>query len=190
MGRNWRHLLLLVLIAAGGRSGDLSAADAPPIGKEAGIMKLTSPAFAAGKLIPIQHTCDGADVSPALSWSDAPPGVKVFALICDDPDAPVGTWVHWVIWGMPGTTAGLPENVAKAESLPEGTRQGVNDFRHVGYGGPCPPPGRLHRYFFKLFALDSALSLKPRPTKQDLLQAMAGHVLAEAQLMGTYQRNR
>jgi Raf kinase inhibitor-like YbhB/YbcL family protein len=159
-------------------------------GKEDPAMKLTSTAFAEGRPVPAVHTCDGADVSPALAWTGVPPGTKSLALICDDPDAPAGTWVHWVIYGLPGTAAGLPGNVTKTETLPDGARQGLNDFRRVGYGGPCPPPGRPHRYLFKLYALDAEPALKPRATKPDLLRAMAGHILAEAQLMGTYQRMR
>jgi Raf kinase inhibitor-like YbhB/YbcL family protein len=153
-------------------------------------MKLTSMAFADGEPIPMRYTCDGADVSPPLQWSEVAPGTKSFALICDDPDAPVGTWVHWVIYGLPATTRELPEMVAATETLPDGAKQGLNDFRRVGYGGPCPPPGRPHRYFFKLYALDAGLALNARASKPDLLRAMAGHILAEAQLMGTYQRAR
>ena len=153
-------------------------------------MKLTSTAFADGNPIPTRHTCDGADVSPPLQWSDAPAGAKSFALICDDPDAPVGDWVHWVIYGLPAATTALPEKIAPSETLPNGARQGVNDFRRVGYGGPCPPPGKPHRYFFKLYALDAELPRQSRASKADLLRAMQGHILAQAQLMGTYQRAR
>jgi len=153
-------------------------------------MKLTSPAFADGTPIPEQFTCDGADVSPALQWTEAPAGTRSFALICDDPDAPVGTWVHWVIYHLPATATELPEMVAPTAELPDGARQGLNDFRRVGYGGPCPPPGRPHRYFFKLYALDLEPDLRPRATKADLLRAMQGHILGQAQLMGTYQRAR
>jgi Raf kinase inhibitor-like YbhB/YbcL family protein len=141
-----------------------------------------------GQPIPGKHTCDGPDVSPSLQWSEAPAGTKSFALVCDDPDAPMGTWVHWVIYGLPAAMRELPEMVATTERLPNGAKQGLNDFRRVGYGGPCPPPGGPHRYFFKLYALDTELPLQSRATKRDLLRAMSGHVLAEAQLMGTYQR--
>lgn len=158
--------------------------------KEASTMKLASAAFREGQTIPTKHTCDGADVSPLLTWSDAPAATKSFALICDDPDAPVGTWVHWVIYGLPATAKELPENLATTETLPNGAKQGFNDFRRIGYGGPCPPPGGPHRYFFKLYALDAELPLKPRATKQDLLRAMEGHILAESQLIGTYRRGR
>jgi hypothetical protein len=150
--------------------------------------ELTSPAFAEGQAIPVKHTCDGSDVSPALEWGGAPAGTRSYALIADDPDAPMGTWVHWVLYGLPGTTTSLPENVVASEMLSGGARQGLTDFRRVGYGGPCPPPGKPHRYFFKLYALDTELALKPRATKAELVSAMAGHVLAEVTLMGTYGR--
>ena len=117
-----------------------------------------------------------------------PPATKSLALICDDPDAPVGTWVHWVIYDLPPTTAGLSEDVPKTPELVSGAKQGLNDFKRLGYGGPAPPPGKPHRYFFKLYALDVNPGLKPGLTKKDLLKAMEGHVLAEGQLMGTYQR--
>jgi Raf kinase inhibitor-like YbhB/YbcL family protein len=150
---------------------------------------LTSTAFKEGAPVPVKHTCDGADVSPALAWSGAPPGTRVFALIADDPDAPAGTWVHWVLYNLPGTAAGLPENVAKTETLKDAV-QGRNDFPRIGYGGPCPPPGKPHRYFFKLYALDAPLGLKAGATKQEVERAMQGHVLATAQLMGTYARQK
>jgi hypothetical protein len=149
---------------------------------------LTSTAFAEGQPIPKKYTGDGADVSPPLQWRGVPAGARSLALIADDPDAPVGTWVHWVLYGLPANTTELPENVPAAERLSSGARQGLNDFRRVGYGGPAPPAGRAHRYFFKLYALDQELDLKPRATKAELLRAMEGQVLAEGQLMGTYQR--
>ncbi len=151
---------------------------------------VTSPAFREGAAIPVKHTCDGADVSPPLAWSGAPPSAAAFALIVDDPDAPAGTWVHWVLYNLPGTAAGVPENVAKTDQLPNlgGALQGRNDFRRPGYGGPCPPPGPAHRYFFKLYALDAPLSLKAGGSKADVERAMRGHVLGTAQLMGTYAR--
>ncbi len=151
-------------------------------------MEIKTPAFENGADIPRKYTCDGADVSPALAWEGAPAGSKTFALVADDPDAPVGTWVHWVFYDLPATTKDLTEGVAAAETLPDGAKQGLNDFRKVGYGGPCPPPGPAHRYFFKLYALDAPTNLKPRATKQQLLDAMKGHILAEAQLMGRYGR--
>jgi Raf kinase inhibitor-like YbhB/YbcL family protein len=127
-------------------------------------------------------------LSPVLQWSNVPPAAKSLALICDDPDAPMGVWVHWVIYDLPPSTAGLSEDAPKSPELASGARQGVNDFTRLGYGGPAPPPGRPHRYFFKLYALDLKPGLKPGLTKKELLKAMEGHVLAEGQLMGTYQR--
>jgi len=151
-------------------------------------MELKSSAFQDNQDIPSKYTCDGADVSPPLIWNNPPNGAKAFALISDDPDAPVGTWVHWVIYDLPGDAKELAEGVPTQESLPNGAKQGVNDFRKVGYGGPCPPRGPAHRYFFKLYALDRPINLKPRATKQQLLAAMKGHILGEAQLIGKYQR--
>src|SRR5712692_6995789 len=151
---------------------------------------LTSTAFKDGTAIPVKHTCDGADVSPPLAWSGAPSGAAAFALIMDDPDAPAGTWVHWVLYDLPARSSALAENVAKTETLKDGAVQGRNDFRNTGYGGPCPPPGKAHRYFFKLYALDAPLGLKPGATKQDVERAIQGHVLATAQLMGTYARQK
>jgi len=151
---------------------------------------LASPAFREGAAIPLKHTCDGADVSPPLAWSDAPAKSAAFALIADDPDAPAGTWVHWVLYNLPATARGLPENVPKTDQLPSlgGALQGRNDFRRAGYGGPCPPPGPAHRYFFKLYALNEALGLNAGASKADVERAMRGHVLGSAQLMGSYAR--
>ncbi|HEY4681861.1 MAG TPA: YbhB/YbcL family Raf kinase inhibitor-like protein [Candidatus Acidoferrales bacterium] len=151
-------------------------------------LKLTSTAFQPGATIPEKFTCDGPDVSPALAWADPPAGTHSFALIMDDPDAPVGTWVHWVLYDLPANTRELAEGVPKQEELPSRARQGRNDFRKIGYGGPCPPSGPAHRYFFKLYALDSKTNLKPGATKAELEKAMKGHILAQAELMGRYQR--
>ena len=154
---------------------------------------LETTAFAPGATIPKKYTCDGPDVSPPLAWEGAPAGTKAFAMIADDPDAPAGTWVHWVLFNIPGNTIKLAENIPKTETLKkdlDGAMQGRNDFRRVGYGGPCPPSGPAHRYFFKLYALDALLPLKAGATKQDVEQAMQGHVLQMAQLMGTYARQR
>jgi Raf kinase inhibitor-like YbhB/YbcL family protein len=151
-------------------------------------LHLASTAFAEGRPIPEKHAFENRDLSPALQWSGVPPAAKSLALICDDPDAPMGTWVHWVIYNLPPDIAGLSEGVPKSPELPDGAKQGVNDYKRTGYGGPCPPPGQPHRYFFKLYALDAKLELKPGLTKPDLLKAMAGRVLAEGQLMGTFQR--
>ncbi len=150
-------------------------------------MELKSSAFAAGGMIPKKHTCDGPDVSPPLSWSDVPAGAKSLALIADDPDAPMGTWVHWVAWNIPPDARGLEEGVPKKDSLPNGMKQGTTDFRSIGYGGPCPPSG-THRYFFKLYALDTSLNLPPSTTKKDLEKALQGHLLQQVELMGKYAR--
>jgi len=149
---------------------------------------VTSPSFQNGGNIPKKFTCDGADVSPELHWTSLPAGTQSLALIADDPDAPVGTWTHWVLFDLPAQTTSLPENVPKVDELPSGGRQGRNDFRKIGYGGPCPPPGKPHRYFFKLYALDKKLDLKPGASKQDVEQAIQGHILGQAELMGRYQR--
>ncbi len=145
-------------------------------------------AFSAGGVIPKKYTCDGTDVSPELAWTGAPAGTQSLALIADDPDAPVGTWTHWIAWNIPAGSAGLPEGVPKTESLGDGTRQGKNDFRRIGYGGPCPPPGKPHRYFFKLYALGAKLDLKAGASRSELESAMKGHVLGQAEVMGKYGR--
>jgi len=149
---------------------------------------ISSPSFSQGSEIPRKFTCDGADVSPELTWTGPPAGTQSFALIADDPDAPVGTWTHWVLYDLPGPTATLAEGVSKVDEVPTGGRQGRNDFRKIGYGGPCPPPGKPHRYFFKLYALDRMLNLKPGSSKQDVEQAMQNHILGKAEVMGTYRR--
>lgn len=151
-------------------------------------LTVTSAAFEAGQAIPVKFSCQGDDVSPQLKWEGAPAGTKSFALICDDPDAPAGTWVHWVIFNLPSDTTSLPENSPKSETLPNGAAQGRNSFQNIGYGGPCPPGGKAHRYFFKVYALDATLPLKGQPGKEELLAAMRGHILAQGQLMGTYKR--
>ncbi|HKC46982.1 MAG TPA: YbhB/YbcL family Raf kinase inhibitor-like protein [Gemmatimonadales bacterium] len=153
---------------------------------------LSSSAFSEGASIPEKFTCDGANVSPALTWSGAPPSTQTFVLIADDPDAPAGTWVHWVLFNLPAKTNALPENVARDEMLPAlgNAAQGRNDFKKFGYGGPCPPRGHPHRYFFKLYALDTSLGLHPGATKAQLEAAMQGHIVGSAQLVGTYARKR
>jgi Raf kinase inhibitor-like YbhB/YbcL family protein len=151
---------------------------------------LTSSAFSEGAPIPARYSCDGADVSPPLAWRGAPAGTKSFALICDDPDAPRGTWVHWVLYNLPATMNELPEGVNKTAALRElgGAWQGLNSGKRTGYNGPCPPPGGPHRYFFKLYALDHLLKLDANSTKADVERAMDGHALSQAHVMGTYQR--
>jgi Raf kinase inhibitor-like YbhB/YbcL family protein len=154
-------------------------------------MKLTSPSFEQQQPLPAKHTCEGGDLSPALKWAGAPSSTKSFALVVDDPDAPGRTWVHWVIYNIQATATELPENVAKSDSpsTVAGAKQGVNDFGKVGYGGPCPPRGHgKHRYFFKLYALKTEFDLK-RPTKAQLEAAMKGQILAQAELIGTYERH-
>lgn len=155
-------------------------------------MDLTTTAFEPGGSIPARYTCDGEDVSPALAWSGAPDATRSFVAIMDDPDAPPGTWVHWVLYNLPAGTTSLAEGVPATEKLEGGARHGacwgVSSFSRVGYHGPCPPPGKPHRYYFRLFALDTVLDLPPRPSKADVMRAAEGHVLAEAELMGRYGR--
>jgi len=145
-------------------------------------------AFGSGAQIPKKYTCEAADVSPALEWSGAPARSTSFALIVDDPDAPMGTWVHWVLWNLPASAQSLPDSVPKREQLDDGARQGRNDFRKTGYNGPCPPPGKTHRYFFRLYALDEKLDLAPTATRQDLDGAMNGHIVGRAEYTGTFRR--
>ena len=150
-------------------------------------IKITSSAFEEDGLIPEKYTCDGIDISPPLAWTSIPEGTKTFALICDDPDAPMGTWVHWVLFNIPANINELPESILPERSLESGAKQGMNDFHKIGYGGPCPPGG-THRYFFKIYALDTELDLEAGTPKPELLKAMEGHILAEGQLMGKYGR--
>ena len=156
-------------------------------------LKITSPMFSPNEEIPSKYTCDGKDISPAIEWSGLPEGTRSIALIVDDPDAPDPaaprmTWVHWVLYNIPPSATGLPEAV-KSQDLPQGTKEGLNDWKRTGYGGPCPPIGR-HRYFHKLYALDLVLPDLGKPTKKDLEKAMEGHILAKTELVGTYKRSR
>ena len=148
---------------------------------------ITSSAFSEGQTIPTRYTCDGPDVSPDLAWSGVPEEAASLALICDDPDAPMGTWVHWVLFNVPADADGLPAEIPPDATLENGACHGTNDFGKLGYGGPCPPGG-THRYFFKLYALDTELKIDSGITKAQLLEATEGHILAEGQLMGTYSR--
>ncbi len=152
-------------------------------------MQITSSTFVEGSIIPSKFSCDGQDISPPLEWKDIPVGTKSFALISDDPDAPMGTWVHWVVYNIPPKITRFDENVKPEKEFKNGMKQGNNSWPKIGYGGPCPPSG-THRYFFKLYALDTILDLRSGATKVQLLEAMKGHVLAEAQLMGKYKRQR
>lgn len=145
-------------------------------------------AFKEGEAIPVKYTCDGENVSPALSWSGAPENTKSFALICDDPDAPGRTWIHWVVYNIPATMTSLPEAVSMRKTVLNNIIQGTTSFRKIGYGGPCPPRGPAHRYFFKIYALDTELNLKAGASENELLKAMERHILAKGQLMGRYSR--
>jgi len=150
-------------------------------------IKITSTVFAKGGMIPANYTCDGSDISPPLKWTNVPEGTKTFAVICDDPDAPMGTWVHWVLFNLPADAKELTENVLPQKVLGNGAKQGMNDFGKIGYGGPCPPGG-THRYYFKFYALDTELYLEAGATKAELIKSMEGHILGEGQLMGKYER--
>lgn len=145
-------------------------------------------AFANRGEIPRKNTCEGSDLSPALQWAGVSLATRSLALIADDPDAPRGTWTHWLIWNIPAHLTSLPEGVPAQETLENGALQGRNDFKHIGYGGPCPPPGKAHRYFFKLYALNTMLDLKPGAGRKDLERAMRGHVVAQADYIGTFAR--
>jgi Raf kinase inhibitor-like YbhB/YbcL family protein len=161
-------------------------------GKKGGIpmpLQITSSAFADGSPVPSQYTCDGQDKSPPLNWDAPPAGCKSLALICDDPDAPGKTWVHWVCYDIPPQVKGIAEGCSKSDTIPGGGKQGMTDFGSLGYGGPCPPSG-VHRYLFKLYALDSMLNLPAGKTKKQVEAAMQGHILTRGQLVGTYTRKR
>ena len=171
---------VFLLCAASGCGPGPSSTPSTPI-------ELTSATFGAQEAIPSRYTCDGNDISPPLAWSDPPRGTQSLALITDDPDAPAGTWVHWVVYNMPAASRALAEARPPDDELPGGGQHGQNSWRRLGYGGPCPPSG-THRYVFKLYALDTLLGLEAGATKKELLEAMEGHILAEGQLTGTYTR--
>ena len=151
-------------------------------------IELKTTSFTPGGFIPKRFTCEAADVSPALAWTDPPLGTRSFAIIEDDPDAPSGTFVHWVVYDLPAAYRKLPEALSRSDQMPGGGRQGTNDFSRTGYSGPCPPPGRPHRYFIRLYALDAMLNLRPAATRKELDAAMQGHILAQAELMGRFAR--
>jgi Raf kinase inhibitor-like YbhB/YbcL family protein len=151
-------------------------------------IKLTSSAFTEGSVIPRQYTCDGANISPQLLWDSVPDGTQTLILIAEDPDAPNGTWTHWIVFGIPASIRELPENMPPQRTLTGGIQQGINDFKKLGYGGPCPPAGQQHRYYFKLYALDMVMLFEEPPTRRQLLSGIEGHILAEGKLMGKYQR--
>jgi Raf kinase inhibitor-like YbhB/YbcL family protein len=189
------HLGLIGIALALSSCGDGGDAGVSTPGEEAPMtIQLTSPAFEEGADIPRNYTCDGEDISPPLSWSGVPDQARSLVLICDDPDAPRGTWTHWVLYDLPPGATGLPEGLPTDQTIRVGSgggeheaRQGKNDFRKPGYGGPCPPSG-THRYFFRLFALDSTTGLEPGAIRQQVERAMEGHALAQGQLMGRYAR--
>jgi Raf kinase inhibitor-like YbhB/YbcL family protein len=173
---------LVAVACGGGREATSSAREtAVPI-------QITSPAFNPGEPIPTKYTCDGEDVSPPLRWIGMPQTTQSIAIIVEDPDAPSGTFVHWVIYDIPGSATELPEGLPKTESLPSGVKQGVNDFKKLGYGGPCPPQGSAHRYDFHIYALDLQVQFRAGMGKQELLNLIEGHVTAQGILMGTYRR--
>jgi Raf kinase inhibitor-like YbhB/YbcL family protein len=179
-------VLNLLFISCAGRPQPVAqqpAADKPK--ENSGVVKLTSAAFKEGQPIPATYTCKGVNVSPPLEWSGVPKTARTIAIIADDPDAPSGTWVHWVLYNLPADNIGLVENLPATESLKAGGFQGKNDFGRIGYSGPCPPSG-THRYFFKMYALDAELPLKAGATKAEVEKAMAGHIVAQGQLMGTF----
>jgi Raf kinase inhibitor-like YbhB/YbcL family protein len=187
------YLLIMMLGAVGCAAGEKPAEPSnttEPVKSEGVVsMQITSTAFTQGESIPAEYTADGANVSPPLNWGKAPAGTRSFALICDDPDAPMGTWVHWVVWNLPPDSTGLPKAVPHGAGITGGGMQGNNSGGKDGYMGPAPPSG-THRYFFKLYALDAELSLAAGSTKADLLKAMEGHIIGSGELMGTYSRNR
>ena len=180
------HLLVGCLLLASCGGAPAAAPEAAGPARSDGI-KITSTAFAEGEMIPARYTCAAENVSPPLQWTSVPPGTMTLALIVDDPDAPLVTWIHWVVFDLPADTTGLPEGVPAQPALERGGVQGVTSFRTVGYGGPCPPTG-THRYYFRLYALDASLALGSDAAAADVQAAMKGHVLAEATLMGRYRR--
>ena len=190
-------VICLIFIASGCRpspaptpTAEAPVPTSPAVSQEEGQevpFELTSAAFAHEESIPGKYTCDGEDISPPLQWSDPPAGTQSLALIADDPDAPIGTWVHWVLYNLPSEARALAEAVPSDADLPDGSHHGENSWGRMDYGGPCPPSG-THRYFFKLYALDKVLDLEAGATKDQLLQAMDEHILAQTELMGTYTR--
>jgi len=175
-----RPLLILVMLTL--------AAPVKVGGQQASKIELKTTSFTSGGFIPKRFTCEAADVSPALTWTEPPAGTQSFAIIEDDPDAPSGTFVHWLVYNLPADYRLLTEGQSRNDQMPGGGRQGTNDFSRTGYNGPCPPPGRPHRYFIRLYALDAKLNLRPAATRRELDAAMQGHILAQAELMGRFQR--
>lgn len=194
MVKNCAPLIALVLFCScqsrvqTGPNQNKAPTNSPKVDEKMAQIRITSAAFQEGGMIPKQYTCEGANISPPLAWDSIPAGTKSLALICDDPDAPTKTWTHWLLFNLPAGAKELPEKVPPQEKLAGGGVQGMNDFRKIGYGGPCPPPGSPHRYYFKLYALDTDLALNAGATKEQLLKGMEGHIVAEGQLLGKYQR--
>ncbi len=190
--RQWNNLFRILVLSTAlcfvaTLLASCGAKEQPPEEREMAL-SITSTAFKEGGKIPDRYTCQGQDISPPLTWSKPPEGTQSFALIMDDPDAPGGVFTHWVIFNIPSDSRGLPEAVPTQDKLPSGAVQGKNDFSRIGYSGPCPPPGRAHQYKFTLYALDQPSDLKAGVSKKQILNAMQGHVLAQCQLMGVYQR--
>jgi Raf kinase inhibitor-like YbhB/YbcL family protein len=187
--RRWGIIIFLLALALAGCSNRSSQpvknSNATP--KEEMKLKISSAAFQDGSQIPSKYTCDGANVSPPLQWSGVPQSAKTIVLICDDPDAPAKTWVHWVVYDLPAGATTLPEALPANEKPAIGGKQGKNDFGKIGYGGPCPPSG-THRYFFKLYAIDTETSLEPSASKDQVLKTIEGHILAQGELIGKYKR--
>lgn len=185
-------IVFVIMLLAGCQSGGQTATAQKSSSDKSGDSNMTfslqSPSFSNGSPIPRKFACEGSDSSPALQWDNFPANTQSLALIVDDPDAPAGTWTHWVVYDLPPNARQLPEGAPKQPSLADGGAQGTNDFGKIGYGGPCPPPGKPHRYFFKLYALNAKLNLKPGATRAQVEQAMQDHVIGKAEWMGTYQR--
>jgi Raf kinase inhibitor-like YbhB/YbcL family protein len=178
----WALVTLLLAVASGCRASDPTLSEAIPTGETAMSIELSSSVFTEGERIPVEYTCNGKNISPPLAWKNLPANTQSLALIVDDPDAPAGTWVHWVLYNLPASAEGL---AAGSDGL---GIQGQNSSRKSGYSGPCPPAGKPHRYFFKLYALDTSLPLDPGASKAELEKAMQGHILGQGQLMGTFSR--
>lgn len=173
---------LILATASGCQTSEPSQSQELSEGETTMALEISSPAFKDGETIPVEYTCNGKNISPPLAWSGLPAGTQTLALIADDPDAPMGTWVHWVLYNLPASTVELPAGVQNPGI------EGTNSNRKTGYAGPCPPPGKPHRYFFKLYALDTSLALVPGATKAELEEAIRGHILAEGQFMGIFSR--
>lgn len=177
-------VLLFAVAAPGGSSLHAEQAHSVSIS----VFRVESAAFKEGESIPSRFTCEGEDASPALTWTSPPSGTRSFVLIVEDPDAPAGVWTHWVVYNLPAQARSIDEDSPRRNELPRGGFQGLNSFGRIGYGGPCPPPGNAHRYIFRLYALDTVLSLQPGAEKQEVLAAARGHILREADLMGRFKR--